>query len=653
MQLGITSKFVMTIATTMACVLAAGVVGISLLTNLRSGFDHMAGKTLPVLTMAAGLARDANELALAAPTLALSGSITELATNRQKIDDQKRDLLALLDDLAPALNEIGLAGAPLHRVRNASVELTTSIEILDNVTANLVARQQQFDDRIGTIADLHQALALPVFAAGTDILAALDAAPSTQAEARIWRSQASDLLWQLARAAIAESQDAAFHSEPFLTRWLELKTRFDLLPSEAQTALASIQNDMDQLLTADDGILALAVSSADARAKVAEQLAAHRFAASRFVSTTMVLFNNISAAADAQRMGIVDGVHTGQWTLGAIMLISLAAGLLGVVLFRERVLKRIKRLQVAMRQGVDGDFVKVADTERDEIGQMARAHGYFIDAIAAREARLKRERDIQRQLAAEAEAASRAKSMFLANMSHELRTPLNAIIGFSDLLGTTPANAARVKEYSADINSSGLHLLAVINDVLEFSKIEAGRADLSIESASLADAVSSAHRFVHLAAQDRSITTEINLLGESLIKGDPVALRQIFANLFSNAVKFAFPGSSILVVGKPTADKASYCISVIDQGIGIAPDQLEKVLQPFHQERSTYTQSVGGTGLGLAITRSLVELHGGSLAIQSEKGVGTTVIVTLPYAGPAAQEVLPMPIGALPPKRAA
>ncbi|MGF1626042.1 MAG: ATP-binding protein [Alphaproteobacteria bacterium] len=639
MNFGITAKFVMTIATTMACVLAASAVAISMLFDLRAGFDDMAGKTLPVLTMAAGLARDANELAVAAPSLALSQSMVELATNRHKIDDQKRDLLAVLDELVPALTEIALAEVPLRRVRTASDELIASIESLDNATANLVERQGRFDAMVRRIVEIRTLLTLPRATGHADVLSAMATMPSLREESQAWRYGASDLLWEVvAITALNDYTEAAYDVEPIRARWRELDAGYDLLQPASRIVLRTMRNDLHQIIAGDDGILALAVELAEARRMVDGRLAAHRFAAGRFVSATMTLFNSISAAADGQRVGIIDSVRAGQWTLGGIMLISVAAGLLGVLLFRERVLNRIKRLQVAMRRGVDGDFIKVVDTERDEIAQMARAHGYFIDAITAREARLKHERDIQRQLATDAEAASRAKSMFLANMSHELRTPLNAIIGFSDLLGSTPANEARVKEYSADINSSGRHLLAVINDVLEFSKIEAGRAELSIERTPLTEAAGAAHRFVRLAAQERSIAIEIDLVGNAVIQGDPVALRQIFANLLSNAVKFAFPGTVISVVGKPTTDQSSYRVSVIDQGIGIAPDQLHKVLQPFHQERSSYTQGQGGTGLGLAISRSLVELHGGTLLIQSEKGVGTSVIVTLPYAGPAAVE---------------
>jgi signal transduction histidine kinase len=501
----------------------------------------------------------------------------------------------------------------------------------------LVERQAHFDEMVRRITEIHDQLSLPRVSGDVDVLSAMAALPAVRQESRLWRYGASNLLWEvIALTVLSDLPEPAYDVEPIRERWRELDAAYHLLQPGARIVLRPLHTDLDRILAGEDGILESALALADARRQVDGRLAAHRFAAGRFVTATMALFNTISAAAETQRLEIMDSVRAGQWTLGGIMVISVAAAFLGVILFRQRVLNRIKRLQVAMRRGVDGEFVKVEDNERDEIAQMARAHGYFIDAIAAREARLKRERDIQRQLAAEAEAASRAKSMFLANMSHELRTPLNAIIGFSDLLASTASQPARVKEYSADINSSGRHLLAVINDVLEFSKIEAGRAELSIERTQLTEAVDAARRFVRLAAQERQISIDVELVGNTTIQGDPVALRQIFANLLSNAVKFAYPGTVISVVGKPMPDQESYRVSVIDRGIGISPEHLHKVLQPFHQERSSYTQGQGGTGLGLAITRSLVELHGGELTIQSEKGVGTTVIVTLPYAGPSA-----------------
>lgn len=636
MQFGITSKFVMTIATTMGCVVAASAVAMSMLFSLRSGFDDMAGNTLPMLTMAAGLARDASELAVAAPMLARSESVVELATNRHKIADQTRDLLAVLDDLVPALQRSRMATRALADVQGSSDELVASIDALDREAEQLVLLQQSFSILLARAAQTHGALSLPGGPDGSFAAEAQSTIPSLQAEARQWRIEVSDLLRETVTVtALSDIPVTDRQVSSIRGRWHDLSFRYELLPDGVQTALFDMRDNLDRLISGEDGILALAVQLDGARQVVAGRLSAHRFAASRFVSATMALFNAIGAAVETQRTAILEDVRAGHWTLAGIMAISLGAGSLGVILFRQRVIDRIKRLQVAMRRGVNGEFVKVEDIDRDEIGQMARAHGYFIDAIAAREARLKRERDIQRQLAVDAEAASRAKSMFLANMSHELRTPLNAIIGFSDLLSTTPSEPARVTEYSIDINSSGRHLLSVINDVLEFSKIEAGRAEISIERTDLAEAVGAAHRFVRLAAHQRSIAIEIELVGDGVIQGDPVALRQIFANLLSNATKFAFSDTTISVVGKPSSDSDFYRVSVIDQGVGIAKDQLEKVLQPFHQERTSYTKGRGGTGLGLAITRSLVELHGGTLEMQSEKGVGTTVVVILPYAGPA------------------
>ncbi|MEZ5668785.1 MAG: ATP-binding protein [Alphaproteobacteria bacterium] len=625
----------MTIATTMACALAAGVVAMTLLFGLGGAFSDLAGKTLPVLSTAGALARAANDLAVAAPALATSRSSVELAANRDSTLERRRDLLQVLDELEGALAGTALSDAPLQRVRATGNALLANIEALDEAAGRHIAAQFQFDLLVARANEAHKALSLPAFSDSAGVLEAMSTIPSLRPPARQWRYEAADLIWEAVTAtALADHAIGQAQIESLRARWQALSARFTRLTPDIQAALSGIHATVDQLLVPDSGVLGRAVDLADAEREVETRLADNRRAATALVSATVTLFNGISTVTDRQREAILENVSAGQLTLAAIMAISVGAGFLGVVLFRQRVLDRIKRLQVAMRRGVNGEFVKVDDADRDEIAQMARAHGYFIDAIAARESRLKRERDIQRQLAAEAEAASRAKSMFLANMSHELRTPLNAIIGFSDLLCSAPADPARVKEYSADINSSGRHLLSVINDVLEFSKIEAGRAELSIEATSLAEAVGAAHRFVRLAAQERAIAIAVELVGPSVIQADPVALRQVFANLLSNAAKFARADTTINVVGKPSESGDSYRISVIDQGVGISADQLDKVLQPFHQERSSYTRGRGGTGLGLAITRSLVELHGGTLRIQSEKGVGTTVIVSLPYAGP-------------------
>jgi two-component system, cell cycle sensor histidine kinase PleC len=232
---------------------------------------------------------------------------------------------------------------------------------------------------------------------------------------------------------------------------------------------------------------------------------------------------------------------------------------------------------------------------------------------------------------ARAETANRAKSEFLANMSHELRTPLNAIIGFSEMMSQKmfgPLGADKYDEYSHDINTSGQFLLDVINDILDMSKIEAGRVELEIEDINVKSIISDAIRLISPRAMEGhiAISTKIGILRN--MAADSRALKQVFINLLANAVKFTPEHGKVTVSARERDDVVHVRIS--DSGIGIPARDIEKLGRPFEQVENQFTKSRGGSGLGLAISRSLVELHGGSLRIESIVGEGTTVTVSLP-----------------------
>ena len=237
---------------------------------------------------------------------------------------------------------------------------------------------------------------------------------------------------------------------------------------------------------------------------------------------------------------------------------------------------------------------------------------------------------------AEAEAASQVKSHFLANMSHELRTPLNAIIGFSDMLlreffGTlTP----KQKEYAFAINSSGNHLLEVIGDVLDLTKVEAGRMELHREPVDACLLVRSCVALMESEAQAAGVTLEATLPGQPIdIMADKVRLRQIILNLLSNGVKFTSASDHdrrVDIAVTPTRNRLE--IRVRDTGIGMRPEDIKVALEPFRQLDDSMARRHQGTGLGLPLAKTLSELHGGELKVISEPGRGTTVTVSLPRA---------------------
>lgn len=232
----------------------------------------------------------------------------------------------------------------------------------------------------------------------------------------------------------------------------------------------------------------------------------------------------------------------------------------------------------------------------------------------------------------EAELASRTKTEFLANISHELRTPLNAIIGFAEILngqifGTL--GDPRYVDYAADIRDSGQHLLNLINDVLDVSKIEFGKVELNEEPVDVAAVVQSCMRLMRDRAEEAGLELYAELPPDlPFLQADVRRLKQILLNLMSNAVKFTPVGGRVVIRGALQRDGLS--IAVADTGIGIAPNDLEKALRPFGQIDSRMTRKYQGSGLGLPLTKSMIELHGGRLLLESELGRGTTATIWLP-----------------------
>ena len=230
-----------------------------------------------------------------------------------------------------------------------------------------------------------------------------------------------------------------------------------------------------------------------------------------------------------------------------------------------------------------------------------------------------------------AEAANRSKSEFLANMSHELRTPLNAIIGFSEVMQAQmfgPMGSEKYAEYTKDIHRSGLFLLDVINDILDMSKIEAGRMQLECETLQVDAALDEVMRLIGPRAYEGGVTVERNVPQGLSLWADRRAFKQVLINLLSNAVKFTPEGGRVTV--SASAGREMMVVSIRDTGIGIPARDIEKLGRPFEQVENQFTKTKGGSGLGLAISKSFVELHGGTLAIKSAVGKGTEVTVTLP-----------------------
>jgi signal transduction histidine kinase len=258
---------------------------------------------------------------------------------------------------------------------------------------------------------------------------------------------------------------------------------------------------------------------------------------------------------------------------------------------------------------------------------------HLVSLVEARTRELREAKDVAESATRVAESATRAKSEFLANMSHELRTPLNAIIGFSEIIAHElfgPLGNEKYLDYMKDIHKSSLHLLSVIKAVLDMSKIEAGKLELSKEWLNIRHLIGEVIRMMREQAESRSIELVKKLSdGEVEIWADERAIKQIFLNLLSNAIKFSRDSGEVCVrVVSDEPDRA--VVEFEDHGIGMNEEELERALQPFGQAQPSTTRNYGGTGLGLPITKGLIEAHGGKLTIESRAGQGTIARVSLP-----------------------
>ncbi|WP_417458853.1 ATP-binding protein [Kordiimonas sp.] len=251
--------------------------------------------------------------------------------------------------------------------------------------------------------------------------------------------------------------------------------------------------------------------------------------------------------------------------------------------------------------------------------------------IANRISQIRKERDSARLLTEQANAASKAKSDFLARMSHEIRTPMNAIVGLSELMSTTKLNAQQ-QNYVQNIQVSGDILLTLINDILDLSKIEANKLELEHIRFSPKEVFESVHVILEPAAQAKGLTLifeDLEALPPAVV-GDPTRLRQVLINLVNNAVKFTDVGTvTVKVASTTSAGRVEISCSVADTGIGMGPDQQERLFHSFTQADETVTRRFGGTGLGLAICRQLVEMMGGRIWVESEPGLGSTFHFTI------------------------
>jgi signal transduction histidine kinase len=296
----------------------------------------------------------------------------------------------------------------------------------------------------------------------------------------------------------------------------------------------------------------------------------------------------------------------------------LVIGFAVVFLIARPVRKLIARVE---RIAQSGDLsLRLEWRRQDEIGVLATQFDRMIDKLETS--------------AQHAMAANQAKSHFLANMSHELRTPLNAIIGFSEIIATEvmgPVGNSRYMEYARDINGSAQHLLRIIASILDFSKIEAGKMRIQEMPVDVAEVIGFCRHLLEIRANAGDIRMSCTLAPNlPAVRGDALKLKQAVLNLLSNAVKFTPPGG--YVTTEVALRAGDLVIEITDTGVGMVAEQIPLALEPFGQLENGFAKTYDGTGLGLPLARQLIELHGGTLAIESAPGKGTKATITLPAA---------------------
>jgi signal transduction histidine kinase/DNA-binding response OmpR family regulator len=318
-----------------------------------------------------------------------------------------------------------------------------------------------------------------------------------------------------------------------------------------------------------------------------------------------------------------------------VTLMALLTALLWSFHLPARLTMPITSLKHATERLAAGDLNARATLMRnDELGELAENFNEMADTLRTQVHELEAKREEAHVLQEAAEAASQAKSAFLANMSHELRTPLNAIIGYSEMLQEEASETGQ-EDFVPDlrkINTAGKHLLGLINDILDISKIEAGKMELYLEKFMVGSMVADVMNTVQPLVVQNKNHIQLRIVDElGTMVGDQVKVRQVLFNLLSNACKFTHGGEIVLEAAREQSDgRGQLRFRISDTGIGMTPEQLGKLFQAFMQADSSTSRKYGGTGLGLALSRRLCQMMGGDVLVESELGQGSTFTVTLP-----------------------
>ncbi len=624
-------KLIVAFVLAAALTVIATLVALVQFRHIEAVMSRLTNSSLPAVKYS--LAVETNARAIAADGAQLAEATSEL----QRFSGMA-DATAKIVNLWSALSE-------LRAVSGDTAAMLRLQTLIAGIDAQLGQLDRVIRDRIYTVA-AREKVANQVTQASAALAQSLERFAGDEATVRSALALRADshLAAELLHRALA--LDKADQLNPLQLQFEAVRARIldasERLQSDAQTAAedrTGLRHSVQALLELgrpNVGLFQLRANELDQQSRADElEASLYKVAADLEVQVSTLVLAAEQEAADATAQAVSALEDSRSW-LVALSVVGLLAAILIVWLFVIRyMVARLRNLTASMMAVAGGKLdAEMPPAGADELGDMSRALVIFRDN--ARE--IHKAREDAEKARYEAEAASRTKSSFLANMSHELRTPLNAIIGYSEILredavdrGDDSSEADLVK-----IEAAGKHLLGLINDILDLSKIEAGRMDLHIEDVDLKKLVTDVSALVAPLVSKNGNTLALDVPADiGSMRVDLVKLKQSLINLLSNAAKFTKDGVVKLSLARTQgADgKGVFTFTVRDSGIGMTDEQIGRLFQAFTQADTSTTRNYGGTGLGLTITKHFCTMLGGGIAVHSKPGEGSVFTVTLPDGG--------------------
>ncbi|MGE0715003.1 MAG: response regulator [Alphaproteobacteria bacterium] len=647
--------------------------------TVQETIGRLTEQSIPEVTLSLALAGRASEMAAAAPLLARSASQAE---RLQRFGGLARQL-AQIDELLTRLKAVSPQADRIATLSAEAAEIARVLATVDRGAQDQLQAQERLDGALRSVTDLgeqaRRILAplsadatyrltskLETLSSGTvdqpseqtELLRAVDEELQPLMLMLELRAELSGMVAALSQVASAPRNDVMAPLRPMVVgQRMKMAAALDGLDRAGQEGglRRPVEGIMD--LSGDDRMFAFRRQVLAAAAAVGDALRQSQAVVASLTREIEALVEEArktaSASVDTTRV-LVDETR---WLLVGLSVASLLVGLVIVWLYVARSLvRRLLAIERSMLAIAGGDLdARIPGGGHDEIGNMARALVVFRDnAREIRHARVEAEaaRDEAEAARVTAERATRTKSEFLANMSHELRTPLNAIIGYSEILMEESEDQG-LDDFTPDlerIRSAGKHLLTIINDILDLSKIEAGRMDVHIEDVDIALTAREVEALIRPLAEKNGNVFELAVPPDiGRMRSDSQKIKQCLLNLGSNGAKFTSNGRLTLTAARAEVDgQGGVRFSIEDTGIGMTEEQMAKLFRAFTQADSSTTKKFGGTGLGLAICKHFATMLGGDIKVASTVGVGTTFTMWLPDPAPGDTAQAPAPTPAIP-----